>query len=171
MTYKDKTYIIQLDEIWAKQPFNANPNINAAPPNRSKIAHGFDYGEKPSHSTFNWIMYKIMANAVAFQQNGILPWHATIRYQQGATAMYKDPNDTFETLPKVYRALKGDNKNTANIGHTPNSTNSIGVWWKLGIDDNDNYLKKDGNSGADVTGGTMRGIFVVKPGAQLIIEA
>ena len=168
-TYKDKTYIIQINEIWAKQPFNASINVNAAPPNQSKIAHGFDYGEKPSHSTFNWIMYKVMANAVAVQQNGILPWHATIRYQQGAVTMWKAKGST--GMPKAYQALKGDNNTTANLDKEPVLSN-IGVWWKQGIDDSDPFVKKAGNQyPGDTSGGEITGTIVINSTAQLIIKA
>jgi len=152
-------YVIQLNEIWAKVKRGTSPaDVNQ--PSDAKIGNGFDYGEKPSHSTFNWIMYKVMSSAVAFQQTGILFWDGTIEYQKHAISQDK-------TTGVVYQAIKGD-KNNKNLGKALTDT----AYWKVGIEDNDNYVKKDGNNPSnDATGGDITGIIVIRKGATLIIES
>ena len=151
-TKTTKDFIIQLTEIWAKSR-SGSPDVS--PPSTSKISHGFDYGEKPSHATFNWIMYKVMLSAVAFQQYGILTWDPTIKYEKGAIVQDQNTNLVHQAI------VKNDN-----IPLTDRNT------WKAGIEDSGEYVKKDGNNPAnDPTGGTITGDIVIKSGARLIIEA
>jgi len=154
-------YIIQLTDIWAKTP--ATPQDRKKPKN-AKIAHGFDYGEKPSHATFNWMLNKVMMSSVALQQNGILPWDDTTSYYDGAIVRHGASNF-------VWQSLKGDPTDPANqnIGRDPETATT---YWKKGIEDSTGYLKKLGNNHpSDVTGGEMNGVFIVKSGAKLVIEA
>ena len=152
-------YVIQLNEIWAKVKRGTSPaDVNQ--PSDAKIGNGFDYGEKPSHSTFNWIMYKVMSSAVAFQQTGILFWDGTIEYQKHAISQDK-------TTGVVYQAIKGD-KNNKNLGKALTDT----AYWKVGIEDNDGFVKKRGNQDpGDSKGGTITGDIVITNKARLIIEA
>ena len=143
-------FIIKLDEIWAK----AAKAQDIAAPNPAKIGHGFDYGEKPSHSTFNWIMNKVTASANAFQSYGILPWNADIMYKKGAVV--QDSNGI------VHQAIQ-DSKGKILTEKS---------YWKIGIEQNGGYVKKAGNQDpTDPTGGDITGDIIIKPGARLIIEA
>ena len=161
-------YIIQLTDIWAK----AAASTDKQAPKPDKIRHGFDYGEKPSHSTFNWIMNKVMLSAVTFQQNGILQWDPTINYEAGAVVRLRTTSTTPAT-DYVMQSLKGIPTGTPaeqNLNRDPSST--IGTWWKKGIEDNKDYLKKQGNNHKeDKNGGMMEGIFILKSGGKLVIEA
>jgi len=164
-------YIIQLKDIWAK---TAAPSDKQAP-KPGKIAHGFDYGEKPSHSTFNWIMNKVMLSAVTFQQNGILQWNPSINYEAGAVVRLRTTSTTPAT-DFVMQSLKGDptasDTTKHNLNKTPADQANIGLWWKKGIEDNKDYLKKQGNGHKeDPLGGEMAGLFILKSGGKLIIEA
>jgi len=162
-------YIIQLKDIWAKAPANTEDRKR---PKDGKVSHGFDYGEKPSHSTFNWIMYKVMLSAVTFQQNGILQWDKDVNYEAGAVVRLRTTSTTPAT-DYVMQSLKGEPTSTDatkhNVNRDPSST--IG-WWKKGIEDNKDYLKKQGNNHKeDKNGGMMEGIFILKSGGKLVIEA
>jgi len=166
--------IIKTEEIWAKVRYKTNPQDVQAP-SIAKIAHGFDYGEKPSHATFNWVMYKVMGNAVAQQQQGILYWDSTIDYDIGAVTQYVGPKEPAGTLPFVYQAIKGKDpkvpNSVPNKGHAPEGAN-IGVWWKKGIEDSSDYVKKRGQqSPEDPSGGLITGDIIITANAKLIIEA